>query len=78
MNSSQRRKNKRHYKYIVETDYVNYDHYCQAWDWCVSCFGNRTIKRPRLLRWRETFGHIGTRWEFSREEDAVAFALKWK
>lgn len=73
MNSKQRRKDSRKWKYHVQCPpdraYENYD---AMFDWCVATFGNGL-----QTTWREKHGHYGTHWQFNKEKDAVLFALRW-
>lgn len=73
MNSKQRRKDHRAWKYIVEfdKDTMLWDQYHEIWDWTAQTFGTD------LATWREAHNHIGTRWEFRHSKDAVLFRLKW-
>lgn len=76
MNSHQRRKDRRKYAYIVETEYINYDHYAAMWDWLKDNYGR--LKCAKRNAWRERWLTIGTTWQFIDSQTATAFALKWK
>lgn len=73
MNSNQRRKDKRKWKYSVRyREYINIDRYDEMWDWCVATFGN---KSNRI--WREKHGHIADYWQFETEQAYLMFVMKF-
>ncbi len=76
MNSAQRRKDRRQWKYHValsqEKVYAN--DYNAMFDWCRDTFGNGN----KCGGWREAHNHIGTWWEFTSDKKAALFALRWK
>jgi hypothetical protein len=74
MNSKQRRRDRRAWKHdIVFTHEQVYERgYNDMWDWCVTVFNNRGNK------WREPYGPPGVRWQFTKPEYAVMFALRWQ
>jgi hypothetical protein len=76
MNSHQRRKDRRRFAYTVETEYINYDHYAEMWDWLKDNYGCRSD--TRTAPWREQWLTIGTNWQFADSKTATAFAMKWK
>lgn len=77
MNSKQRRIDKRQFRYYVSltSERRNENGYNTMWDWCVTAFGN---SRKYKHCWRESWRHIGTEWQFTTEESATLFALRWK
>jgi len=82
MNSHQRRKDRREFRYEITTEvdaFDDYATYCKMWDWCVRQFGNGRYKRKDSGGgWREKHGHIATCWQFTTEKKAVMFSLRWK
>lgn len=73
MNSKERRKDRRKWKYHVRyPEYGDGPIYDERWDWCVATFGN-TVGRC----WREKHGHISDYWEFDNEQAYFAFVLKF-
>lgn len=76
MNSRDRRRDRRQWRYQVETAYI-YDgdnpqaEYDQIWAWLQQNFGTRNDR----CGWRERgYGEI---WEFDSAKKAAAFALRW-
>jgi len=72
MNSNQRRKDKRKWKYHVAYEHTSQERYDQMWDWCVATFGNH-IDRV----WREKHGHVGDYWQFEDEQSMTLFVMKF-
>ena len=72
MNSHQRRKDRRHWKHSVTTEFISFNDYVERWDWCYNKLGWGTNSN-----WRERNRTVGTHWEFVYEKDAVLFALRW-
>ena len=74
MNSNQRRKDKRKWRYSVRYRYDSFSHdnYDEMWDWCVATFGNHSNRI-----WREKHGHIGDYWQFETEQAYLAFILRF-
>jgi hypothetical protein len=79
MNAKQRRQDRRLFKYEVRVkDYeMIYERYYEMFDWCVATFGNTRKMKKDIVCWREKFGHFGDCWQFSTEQGAALFALKW-
>lgn len=79
MNAKQRRQDARLFKYEVRvTDYAMINQrYDEMFNWCVSTFGNSRKMGKNVICWREKFGHVGDCWQFSTQEGATLFALKW-
>ena len=76
MNSAQRRKDGRKWKYYVALSYdkVDLNGYDNMFDWCRDTFGNG----KKCAGWREAHNHIGTWWEFTSDKKAMLFAMRWK
>ena len=77
MNSKQRRRDQRAWRYevMIPDEKVSVDSYNAMFDWCESTWGNGYRDNHG---WREKHGHFGTCWQFTQEKKAVAFALKWR
>ena len=81
MNSKQRRKDRRLWKYQITTSTRNFNEYIDQWTWLDNRFG-RVIDE---CGWREREVNfdawesedLRSVWEFKREQDAVEFALRW-
>jgi hypothetical protein len=75
MNSKQRRRDKKLWKYEVNLTYEQVDRngYDNMFDWCRDTFGNNL----RNGGWREKHGHYGTCWQFKTQERATVFTLRW-
>jgi hypothetical protein len=78
MNSKQRRKDRRMFKYSVRisNDKRSANGYDNMFDWCTTTFGN-SIRTQKICSWREKHHYVGTYWQFSTETGASLFALKW-
>ena len=76
MNSKQRRIDRRKWKYRVRIDRAKrFEHgYENMFAWCVKSFGN-TGKHEH--QWRESWNHVGTEWQFTTEEGATLFMMRW-
>jgi hypothetical protein len=73
MNSKERRKDKRRYRYQVRYNrHIDQPEYDVMWDWCVAQWGNRTFGP-----WREKHGHAGTFWQFDNEQSYMLFTLRF-
>jgi hypothetical protein len=72
MNSKQRRKDKRKWKYSVRYSHTDIERYNEMWDWCAATFGNHKDET-----WREKFGHIGDYWQFETEQAMTLFVLRF-
>lgn len=74
MNSNQRRKDRRKWRYSVRyrVDSFSWEQYDEMWDWLVNTYGNFNGQC-----WREKFGHIGSYWEFDNEEAMTMFVLRF-
>ncbi len=78
MNSRQRRKDRRIWKFQVKHEYIPYELYSEMWEWLKVCYGTNVHK----CGWRDriTWDHlhnVKVTWEFTNEKDANWFALKW-
>ena len=76
MNSKQRRRDERKWRYQVEIPYekASRNDYDTMFDWCQDMWGNGR----KCAGWREKHGHVGTCWQFTSEEKAVLFAMRWR
>lgn len=72
MNSHQRRKDRRRWKYEIRLNVYKFSTYCQIYTWAI-----KTISPYTNHRWREAYGSAGTIYQFDNERDAVLFKLKW-
>ena len=79
MNAKQRRQDRRLFKYEVRIEDFSKacNHYDEMFNWCVATFGNTRKITKDVICWREKFGHRGDYWQFSTEQGAALFALKW-
>ena len=80
MNSRQRRKDKRFWKYSVKIILKNYDHYSEMWDWCKLQYGSINDR----CGWRERgyddyliYGNETIEWQFNDKRKYVEFSLRW-
>jgi hypothetical protein len=73
MNSKQRRKDKRKYRYRITIDHDTWQEYEEAWWWLANRYG-RTVN---TCGWRDRASWRSARWEFDNEKTFVAFALAW-
>jgi len=78
MNSKDRRKDRRAWKYSVATPHVMMtgvagmqDEYDAMWNWCKENFGSDA----RYCGWRDR--EWGERWEFNDSKKAALFSLRW-
>jgi hypothetical protein len=77
MNSKQRRKDYRLWKFevMLSGEQRNQNGYDAMFDWCVSTFGNKPFSTKQ--NWREAHRHFGTCWQFTNQESATLFMLRW-
>lgn len=81
MNAGQRRTDSRLWKYTVATVVKDFDHYVEMWQWLSDQHGRRGDR----CGWREARGnrvygewqHRKLNWQFTKETDAIEFALRW-
>jgi len=78
MNSHQRRKDRRLWKYSVSTDLKDYNQYVEIWDWLKRSYTSKVCKcgwrdRP-YYRYYDSFSII---WQFTDEKKLVEFLLRW-
>ena len=79
MNSRQRRKDRKLWRYSIVTVARNYDHYDEMWTWLKQRHGTRV----RNCGWRDRVQAHGPddeyriTWQFVREQAAAEFALRW-
>jgi hypothetical protein len=79
MNSKQRRKDKKRWKYHVTVKFPNNlsnwaeegEFYLKMFNWCKENYGDNVER----CGWRER--KFGDLWEFDCPKKATAFALKW-
>ena len=78
MNSQDRRKDRRRWRYKVDTPFVMMtgvedmqDEYDAIFAWCQQMFGTDV----RYCGWRDR--EWGERWEFDDSKKAALFALRW-
>ena len=92
MNSRQRRRQLREYRYSVVTEHDEYQSYMEAWEWLSDNFGQgRLEKKHNGPGWFERFDvhnvkiesasqspwYFKVRWYFKNRATAVEFALRW-
>ena len=93
MNSRQRRRNLREYRFTVITDHDDYTSYLEAWEWLREHHGVSKHKKGESASWFERFEddqrglttdqharspwYFRVRWYFKRKPAAVEFALRW-
>ncbi len=80
MNSKQRRKDRRAWKYEIDLGSRSYNDYLDMWNWLAHRHGIFI----NLCGWRakaevnlKTDDEYFLVWQFLRRRDAVEFALKW-
>ena len=76
MNAKQRRRDRRKWQWHVKLsfDHARQNEYNNMFNWCRDTFGNGV----RCAGWREAHGHIGTWWQFTSEEQATLFMLRFQ
>jgi len=79
MNSHQRRKDRRLWKYSVSTDLKDYNQYVEIWDWLKRSYTSKVRKcgwrdRHPYYRYYDSFSII---WQFTDEKKLVEFLLRW-
>lgn len=79
MNSKQRRKDKRIWKYSVKIPYKDYDHYEEIWEWLKSHYGTNANR----CGWRDRHNYYlgvaldNVEWQFQEQKKYVEFMLRW-
>lgn len=78
MNSKQRRKDKRLWKYSVKMTYRDYDHYDEMWNWLKERYGSKVNR----CGWRDRHAWYPAMdydvvWEFVDQKKMVEFTLRW-
>ena len=83
MNSKQRRKDSRLWKYNVTINAKSFGHYEEMWEWLCNRFGSKVSR----CGWRDRHPEIDYRdyddgtfdvvWQFVNERDAIEFTLRW-
>ena len=73
MNSHQRRKDRREFRYKVAVPSQEWDHYMSMFEWCQKNFGPCVDDGWRDPRW------LGERkWRFNCPKKAAVFAMRWQ
>lgn len=80
MNSQQRRKDRREWRYHVDLGIRTFNEYVDMWRWLDQRHGRRILRCGWRDRIEEVDGdddryHVV--WQFLRERDAAEFALRW-
>lgn len=93
MNSRQRRRKFREYRYNVCTEHDDYNGYIEAWEWLTKHYGPGQLqKKNNAGGWFEVFDvddvildnqarspwYFKVRWHFKKSATAIEFALRWK
>jgi len=83
MNSKQRRRDKRIWRYKISTYPISYVEYNEMWKWLVSKHG----KLSHCCGWRDRVRYnaldaciedeLLVDWQFVKEKHAIEFALRW-
>lgn len=82
MNSKQRRKDRRQWKYTVNTIAKDYDHYIEMWNWLANAYGRKILS----CGWRVKFElhtiyeydeSLPMQWIFDNQHKASNFAMRW-
>ncbi|MFY8211433.1 MAG: hypothetical protein ACOVLB_02025 [Candidatus Nanopelagicus sp.] len=84
MNSHQRRKDRKLWKYSVTLPFRDFDHYTEMWEWLAMRHG----KKANTCGWRDrdpvtnsNWQHYDVydlvTWQFIKERDAIEFTLRW-
>ena len=82
MNSKQRRKDRRLWKYKIKIVAKDFDHYAEMWDWLAINYG----KIIDECGWRVKFDlecmhaydeYMDTVWIFNDKRKATEFTLRW-
>ena len=74
MNSKQRRKERREWKYKVVTPTPDWHRYLDKFDWCVKNFGGCVDDGWRDPRYYSDYAE----WKFNCPKKAALFALRWQ
>ena len=78
MNSRQRRRDRRLWKYSIKISYTDFAHYSAMWEWLKSQYGTNVHR----CGWRDRHewypaNEYDVEWQFIDQRRAVEFALKW-
>ena len=74
MNSKQRRKDRREWKYTIVTPTQDWHHYIDMFDWCVKNFGGCVTDG-----WRDPRHYSDcAEWKFNCPKKAAVFAMRWQ
>ena len=78
MNSRQRRKDTRAWKYCITMTNKTYNEYCDMWNWLRQRYGGKVHWCGWRDRVEETnYFYYNIEWQFLKQKDAVEFALRW-
>ena len=80
MNSNQRRKDKRKWKYKVAMHITSHQQYEDMWWWLAGRHGRNVVEcgwRERLVYTDSWSAALDTEWEFTKEKDLIEFILRW-
>lgn len=83
MNSHQRKKDKRRWKYTVTVNTRSFRHYEEMWEWLENRFGKNSAKcgwrdrHPEYFHRDYSDGTFDVFWQFINERDAIEFTLRW-
>ena len=83
MNSKQRRKDSRHWKYSVMIRAKDFEHYEEMWEWLKSKYGTKVHRcgwrdRHPLINYTYVPGEwFNVVWQFTDEKKLVEFSLRW-
>jgi hypothetical protein len=73
MNSHQRRKERREWKYIIDAPSRDWYHYMEMFEWCQKNFGVTVADGWQDPRW------VGIpEWKFNCPKKAAVFAMRWQ
>lgn len=73
MNSHQRRKERREWKYIIDVPTRDWHHYMEMFEWCQKNFGITVADGWNDPRWLNT-----PAWKFNCPKKAAVFAMRWQ
>jgi hypothetical protein len=80
MNSKQRRKDNRAWKYRIDMGIRKFNDYVDMWCWLSEKHGKKVSScgwRDRLDEVDELNDQYRLVWEFIKERDAIEFSLRW-
>lgn len=82
MNSNQRRKDKRKWKFSVPVTCTHFGHYQEMWEWLADKYGTNVNKcgwrdRDNTTSFYTTYEYFDIDWQFVDERKAIEFTLRW-